>query len=163
MGDAADFPPGAVKAQDKAALAGKIFRINRDGSIPNDNPFYALSTGTARAVWTYGHRNPQGLAFRPGTPELWSTEHGPEVNDELNFIVKGKNYGWPSCTGTAACPSIPDYQAAVRQYEPDGKNTIAISDLIFYDVVQVSEWKGKLFFVSLKTGRLYEVTLEDTA
>jgi aldose sugar dehydrogenase len=163
MGDAADFPPGPSKAQDKAALAGKIFRINLDGSIPSDNPFFASSVGAARAVWSYGHRNPQGLAFRPGTLELWSTEHGPNVNDELNVIVKSKNYGWPLCTGTASCPTLPDYQAAVRQYEPDGSNTIAISDLTFYTSEVVPEWKGMLFFVSLKTGRLYQVTLEGTA
>jgi aldose sugar dehydrogenase len=163
MGDAADLPPGPSKAQDKAALAGKIFRINLDGSIPSDNPFFASSVGAARAVWSYGHRNPQGLAFRPGTLELWSAEHGPNVNDELNVIVKGQNYGWPLCTGTASCPTLPDYQAAVRQYEPSGNTTIAISDLTFYNSSGVPEWKGKLFFVTLKTGRLYQVTLEGTA
>jgi glucose/arabinose dehydrogenase len=162
MGDAADYPPGPQKAQDKSSLSGAVFRINQDGSIPTDNPFFSSLTGQARAVWTFGHRNPQGLAFEPWTGALWSTEHGPERNDELNLIQAGKNYGWPVCTGVVVtCGNIPaaDYKPAVAQYEPDGSNTIAISDLTFYTATAFPEWRGNLFFVSLKTGRLYRLTL----
>jgi glucose/arabinose dehydrogenase len=74
--------------------AGKIHRIKDDGSIPADNPF--INTKDAMAsVWSYGHRNPQGLAIHPQTGELWETEHGPRGGDEVNLIQKGKNFGWP--------------------------------------------------------------------
>lgn len=82
-------------AQDLNKLHGKILRLNDDGTIPNDNPF------NNSPVWTYGHRNPQGIDWYPGTDILWSTEHGPSGfdgpggGDEVNVIVKGANYGWP--------------------------------------------------------------------
>jgi len=79
-------------AQDRANLAGKVLRINRDGTIPSDNPF-----GTP--VWSYGHRNPQGLAF-DSQGRLWEQEFGNNVMDETNLIVRGGNYGWPRCEGT---------------------------------------------------------------
>jgi glucose/arabinose dehydrogenase len=158
MGDAPGLAGGANKAQDKTSLGGKIFRINPDGSIPNDNPFFASLTGSAKALWTLGHRNPQGLGFQPGTNLLWSTEHGPDIKDELNLIKKGKNYGWPDCGGIDAC-NVPDYQPAVKAYEPDNSTTVAISDLIFYGGEAFPAWKGSLLFVTLKTGRLYRVEL----
>ncbi|MGW3961005.1 PQQ-dependent sugar dehydrogenase [Amycolatopsis sp. NPDC005003] len=79
-------------AQDLANLAGKVLRINRDGTVPSDNPF-----GTP--VWSYGHRNPQGLAF-DSQGRLWEQEFGNNVMDETNLIVRGGNYGWPLCEGT---------------------------------------------------------------
>jgi aldose sugar dehydrogenase len=175
MGDAADYNAdadgagdptedgtgsGASKAQVLNSLSGKIFRINQDGSIPADNPFFNTLTGQYRAIWSYGHRNPQGLAFRPGTSELWSTEHGPDRNDELNHIIAGKNYGWDTCTGVVAtCSNYTNYKAATRAYEPNQNNTIAISDMVFYNRHVFPEWHGHLLFVSLKTGRLYRVEL----
>lgn len=75
-------------AQDINSLAGKILRINKDGTIPSDNPF-------GNYVFSYGHRNPQGLAWHPATKQLYASEHGPTRNDEINIIIKGKNYGWP--------------------------------------------------------------------
>lgn len=147
-----------ANAQDQSKLSGKIFRINPDGSIPSDNPFYNQVSGSARAIWTLGHRNPQGLVFQPGTNTLWSTEHGPDINDELNVIEKGKNYGWPNCTGTqASCPGVSNYKPAVAQYEPDSSNTVAPSDMIFYTADTFPQWKGSLLFVTLKTGRLYRL------
>jgi aldose sugar dehydrogenase len=175
MGDAADYNAdadgagdpagdgtgnGDFKAQVKDSLAGKIFRINYDKSIPSDNPFFATSSGAARAVWSYGHRNPQGLAFQPGTDALWSTEHGPNIRDELNVIEKSKNYGWPTCTGTVAtCSNYTDYKPAVAQYEPDSSTTIAASDIAFFNANSFPEWRGSLLMVSLKTGRIYRLTL----
>jgi aldose sugar dehydrogenase len=176
MGDAANFPPGPIKAQDKNVLAGKTFRLNLDGSIPSDNPFYSSSVGQARAVWTYGHRNQQGLAFQPGTGMLWSTEHGWNSRDELNIIRKGKNYGWPYCAGTQAYgkaervpadgnyPCVGDgltssnYQPAIKAYEPDF--TVAMSDMTFYTGTPFPKWKNNLFFVTLKTGRIYRLQLD---
>ncbi len=143
-------------AQAPAFLGGKTFRINRDGSNPADNPF------GASPVWTLGHRNPQGLAFDPVTGALWSSEHGPEKRDELNIIRKGMNYGWPKCEGTtAACPGIANYAPAIRQYEDS--STIAISDIVFYTGDAFPAWRNQLFFVSLKTGRLYRALVRNDA
>ena len=153
MGDAGK----AGGAQDLNYRGGKIFRLNLDGSVPADNPF------KGSAVWSLGHRNPQGLRFRPteipgGTDELWSTEHGPDTQDELNLIVKGGNYGWPSCRGTDKCPGIENYQAAKAEF--DHNDTVATSDLIFYDGKAFPQWKDSILFVTLKTGRLYRITLD---
>ena len=84
-GEAAD----PTVAQDTGSRLGKILRYNPNGSIPNDNPF-----GAGNPVWSYGHRNPFGLAHKPGTGKIYSSENGPSCDDELNFIVKGRNYGW---------------------------------------------------------------------
>lgn len=149
MGDAAN----TANSQDLKSKAGKIHRVGLDGSIPNDNPF------PNSTVWSYGHRNPQGLAFQPGTNRLWSTEHGPNTDDELNIIVKGKNYGWPDCKGTERCSNLKDYQAAVASYNPG--ETIAISDLVFYTGNAFPDWKNDILFVSLKTGRLYHLNIND--
>ncbi len=185
MGDAGDAPsnvPGefgyAAKAQSLRLLAGKIFRLNPDGSIPTDNPFYDQTSGTARAIWTLGHRNPQGLAFQPETRLLWSTEHGPNTRDELNILRKGKNYGWPRCSGTQPFGTVltvnadnitfnctgsdlrESYQPAVREYAGGNEPTIAPSNLVFYNAHAFPQWKGNLFFVTLKTGRLYRLELK---
>ena len=147
LGDATS----AGGAQDVAYLGGKIFRLNRDGSIPADNPF------PQSPVWSFGHRNPQGLAFRPGDGSLWSTEHGPDTQDEVNRIEKGGNYGWPLCRGADPCPGLADYHAAQAEFEHD--RTIAISDLIFYRGDAFPDWRGDILFVALKTGRLYRLDL----
>jgi glucose/arabinose dehydrogenase len=73
---------------------GKIHRLNDDGTIPEDNPFYNTK-GAIKSIWSYGHRNPQGTCFHPVTGELWETEHGPRGGDEINLIKPGLNYGWP--------------------------------------------------------------------
>ncbi|WP_410641769.1 PQQ-dependent sugar dehydrogenase [Amycolatopsis sp. lyj-346] len=95
-------------AQDRANLAGKVLRINRDGTVPSDNPF-----GTP--VWSYGHRNPQGLAF-DSQGRLWEQEFGNSVMDETNLIVRGGNYGWPRCEGTTGSCGEPGFVAPKRTY-----------------------------------------------
>lgn len=85
------------EAQSLDSHLGKILRLRSDGSIPSDNPF-ASATDALPEVWSLGHRNPQGLAIRPGTNELYSSEHGPTGGDELNVIRPGENYGWPLVT-----------------------------------------------------------------
>lgn len=167
-------------AQNLDSLAGKILRIRPDGSIPPDNPF------PGSPVWSYGHRNPQGLGFDPETGRLWSTEHGENTNDELNFIEAGKNYGWPFCVGEyeygttwgqkrrewwqfwedqyidQVCEgrnlNKAVYRPAVKSYYPH--STVAISDLVFYHGDAFPDWRGSLFFVTLKTGRLMRVILD---
>jgi aldose sugar dehydrogenase len=142
----------AEQAQSLDYLGGKIFRINLDGSIPTDNPF------KDSPVWTYGNRNPQGLRFRPGTDEFWSTEHGPDTQDELNLIVKGGNYGWPKCRGIDPCAGLKGYHPAIAEF--NRHDTVATSDLIFYSGKLKPEWQGNILFVSLKTGRLYRLALD---
>jgi glucose/arabinose dehydrogenase len=90
------------RGQDKLAQSlkthnGKVLRLNMDGSAPNDNPF-VNQTGALKEIWSYGHRNPQGLFFDKQTGTLYEQEHGPMGGDEINHIVKGKNYGWPLIT-----------------------------------------------------------------
>ncbi len=85
------------RAQDLSDAHGSIIRLNRDGSIPQDNPFVGQA-GARPEIWTYGHRNPQGLAIDPQTGIMWAHEHGPMGGDELNIIQRGKNYGWPIIT-----------------------------------------------------------------
>ena len=89
-GDANDPP----LAQRLDSLSGKILRIKSDGAIPADNPF-VNRTNANGAIWSYGHRNPQGLAFQTGTGALFAPEHGPDHGDEINLVRKGQNHGWP--------------------------------------------------------------------
>ncbi|WP_333821432.1 PQQ-dependent sugar dehydrogenase [Ohtaekwangia sp.] len=84
-------------AQNLGNHLGKVLRLNEDGSVPNDNPFVATA-GAKPEIWSYGHRNPQGLVYNKTTGELWNVEHGPKGGDELNKVEKGKNYGWPVIT-----------------------------------------------------------------
>lgn len=84
-------------AQDLSSYIGKIVRIRTDGSVPHDNPFVSV-TGARPEIWSYGHRNPQGLAYDESGERLWSHEHGPMGGDELNLILPGRNYGWPVIT-----------------------------------------------------------------
>jgi aldose sugar dehydrogenase len=192
MGEAGEGPSnvngeagGAAKAQSLNLLSGKIFRINSDGSIPNDNPFFSSTSGSLRAIWTFGHRNPQGLAFQPGTGLLWSAEHGQDTRDELNVIKRGKNYGWPACAGTQRFNTTisppfdieyncrprnefsnltaANYQPAVREYA-GGTNgnapTIAPSNLTFYQGTAFPTLQGHLLMATLKTNRLYRLQIE---
>lgn len=103
-GDATGTPAEAAAAQDSTALAGKVLRLDPDGSVPADNPF------PGSYVWSYGHRNAQGIAFEPGTGRLVATEHGTggKGNNELNIIERGRNYGWPTVIGTAHDPRFAD-------------------------------------------------------
>ena len=93
LGDRWDGP----RAQDLSDTAGSIARIKTDGMVPEDNPFIA-TPGARSEIWSYGHRNPQGLAFDRATGQLWSDEHGPQGGDELNLVRPGGNYGWPVAT-----------------------------------------------------------------
>jgi glucose/arabinose dehydrogenase len=95
MGDA-DQP---FDAQNPSRLNGKILRVNRDGTIPADNPIWPGKSAPTR-VYSIGHRNPQGIAFEPGTGRAYAVEHGPDRDDEINWIRPGRNYGWPCVTGS---------------------------------------------------------------
>ena len=86
-----------INPQDITRDCGKIYRLNDDGTIPKDNPFVD-SKDAKKAIWSYGHRNPQGMEIHPETKDIWTHEHGPKGGDEINIIRKGKNYGWPIIT-----------------------------------------------------------------
>ncbi|HEX6139818.1 MAG TPA: PQQ-dependent sugar dehydrogenase [Candidatus Limnocylindria bacterium] len=149
MGDANQ----SLDAQDPARLNGKVLRINRDGSIPADNP--VMPGAAARsAVYSMGHRNPQGIAFRPGSDQVFTAEHGPELNDEINRIVPGANYGWPCYTGAGlpyvADPACGPANAYSNPAWASGASTIATSGLAFADGLPWADDDGGLFVAQLK-------------
>jgi quinoprotein glucose dehydrogenase len=86
-----------VNPQDITRDGGKVYRLNMDGSIPKDNPFVG-ENNAKEAIWSYGHRNPQGMDINPKTGDIWVHEHGPRGGDEINLVKKGANYGWPVIT-----------------------------------------------------------------
>jgi glucose/arabinose dehydrogenase len=135
-------------AQNPSHHHGKILRLNADGSVPADNPFVGRE-GFAPEIWSYGHRNPQGLAINRETGDLWDTEHGPQGGDELNLIQPGKNYGWPVITygmnygvGT---PIGPREKEGFEQPAAFWVPSIATSGLMIYHGDKFPMWKGNAF------------------
>lgn len=151
------------EAHNLARDNGKIIRIKTDGSIPADNPFVGRD-GARGEIWSYGHRNPQGLAFRPGTDELWEQEHGPRGGDEVNIIDKGKNYGWPvigygvDYSGAKIHESTA--KAGMEQPVKYWVPSIAPSGMAFYTGDLFARWKGNLFVGALKDQMLVRLTLD---
>jgi glucose/arabinose dehydrogenase len=141
MGDAGN----ADTAQDLSSLNGKILRLNADGTIPEDNPF------PGSTVYSYGHRNPQGLAWQPGTGRLYSTEHGSSATDEVNLIEAGQNYGWPIIRGDESQANLisPVIHSGVVTWAPSGA---AFADN--------GPWEGSLLFVGLRGQSLYRLLLD---
>lgn len=143
--------------QDLQSLGGKVLRVGSNGTIPTDNPFYGRG-GDARYVWSYGHRNVQGLAFRPGTRELWSAEHGSYRDDEVNLIARGANYGWnpvPSDGKPGYNESVPmtdsdEFPAAVKAKWSSGDPTVATSGLTFLADSSWGRWQGAMAVALLK-------------
>lgn len=139
--------------QDITRDGGKIYRLHDDGSIPEDNPFVD-EEGAKKAIFSYGHRNPQGLALRPETGEIWEHEHGPRGGDEVNLIKKGANYGWPilsfgiNYSGTEFAEDTA--RAGMRQPEWYWDPSIAPSGMAFVTSDRYPEWKGHLLVGSLK-------------
>ena len=132
-------------AQDKDSMGGKIFRIHLDGSIPEDNPF------ADSAVYSYGHRNPQGLAWHPETGQLYSSEHGQSAHDEINRIEPGKNYGWPVVEGDET------KEGMVSPILYSGNETWAPSGMTF---ISEGPWKNQLLVANLRGNQLLKVELE---
>jgi aldose sugar dehydrogenase len=150
-------------AQDLASPNGKIHRVYDDGRIPTDNPFVGRS-GAIESIWTYGHRNPQGLAFHPVTGMLWATEHGPRGGDELNRIERGRNYGWPVITygmnhdGTAL--SARTAQAGMEQPVIQWTPSIAVCGIEFYAGRRFPNWRHNLFVTALAHEELRRLVVE---
>lgn len=138
--------------QNLQSLGGKVLRIRSDGSIPRSNPFYSKG-GNARAVWSYGHRNIQGLTFRKGKNQMWTAEHGPARDDEVNKILKGRNYGWSPTPGYNEARSMTDKSRYPKAYSAkwrSGSSTVATSGATFVTGSQWQSWNGKLFVAKLK-------------
>lgn len=146
-------PPVAIEgelirqqAQNLQSRLGKIVRLNDDGSIPSDNPF--VNGEGDRAVWSYGHRNIQGLAVDPATNRVWATEHGARGGDELNLVQAGQNYGWPLVTHSREYSGGEISPDRSRPGLVDPKqvwSTIAPSGLMVYSSDRVPAWRGNLF------------------
>jgi glucose/arabinose dehydrogenase len=135
------------RAQDLNDHAGSVLRIRSDGSVPEDNPFVGRSDARPE-IYSFGHRNPQGLAFRPGTDELWEQEHGPRGGDEINLIKPGANYGWPILTFGRAYSGLPMGEGTTRPGMEDPlfhwTPSIAPSGMAFYTGDAFPGWQGDL-------------------
>jgi glucose/arabinose dehydrogenase len=140
------------QAQNLGDDLGKIIRIRPDGSVPPDNPFVGKAAAKPE-IWSYGHRNPQGLALHPVTGGLWEHEHGPRGGDEVNIIEKGKNYGWPvigygiDYSGAKIHEST--HKAGMEQPLKYWVPSIAPSGMTFYTGNLFATWRGSLFLGAL--------------
>ena len=133
-------------AQDLSSLAGKILRINRDGSTPRDNPFSSM-------IYSSGHRNPQGLDWHPATGDLWGSEHGNSGNDEINVIDRGSNYGWPRIEGAQTFPGM---QPPITFYTP----SIAPSGASFYRGQRFPAFVNNFFVGTLRGTHILRVRVD---
>ncbi|KGT93673.1 PQQ-dependent sugar dehydrogenase [Enterobacter cancerogenus] len=145
----------SLSAQQLDKLSGKIVRLTQNGEIPADNPFVQRKDARGE-IWSYGMRNPQGLAFNPWTQQMWESEHGPRGGDEVNIPQKGKNYGWPLATYGIdySGQKVPEAQgthvAGTEQPQFWWKVSPAISGMAFYNSARFPQWKNSLFIGALK-------------
>ena len=151
------------EAQNLDNHIGTILRLRLDGSLPGDNPFIGIS-GARPEIWSYGHRNPQGLIYDRPTRRLWSIEHGPRGGDEINLVQKGRNYGWPvisygkeywSPLAVGEGTHKEGMEQPVKQYTP----SIAPGSLLLYRGDAFPAWRGNLFSGALKLTHLNRVAL----
>ena len=160
IGDRGDRP----RAQDPFDAAGKVLRINKDGSIPKDNPF-ADGKKALPQIWSLGHRNPQGATLDRDTGQLWTLSHGARGGDEINTPEPGKNYGWPiisygkhySGGKIGKGISAQGLEQPVYYWDP----SIAPSGLDFYSSDLIPQWKGNLFAGALKDQLLARLEIKD--
>jgi len=163
-------------AQDLDKLQGKLVRLHPDGSVPADNPFAGragvptkIPPKTRPEIWSYGHRNPQGMALNPWTGALWLHEHGPRGGDEINLPQPGKNYGWPRATHGINYSGlvIPEshgttYPGTEAPHHYWAKSP-AISGMAFYDHARFPAWQRSLFIGALAERALIRLTLQGDA
>ena len=152
-----------ARAQDMADMAGKIFRIERDGGIPADNPFLA-DPKAAPAIMAYGVRNAQGMAINPWTGAAWYHEHGARGGDEVNILVPGANYGWPLVTHGVDYSGLPIGSGKTRPGVTDPVHvwvpSIAPSGMAFYDSEAIPGWRGSLLVGALAGNMLVRLELD---
>ena len=146
-------------SQNLASPLGKIHRLNDDGTVPKDNPF-VHTPGALGSIWTYGHRNPEGLTFDPATGIFWETEHGPVGGDEVNIVEPGKNYGWGMATfglepgiGRLHATGVTD---PVTFFNP----SIGPSGIAFYSGNKFPAWKGNLFITGMVGEKLIRAQIK---
>ncbi len=150
-------------AQDLSTHLGKVIRINRDGSVPADNPFVGRA-GVLPEIWSYGHRNIQGAAIHPQTGKLWINEHGPLGGDEVNVPQPGRNYGWPlvswgdhySGKDIPDPPSRPDLAQSIHRWTP----VIAASGMEFYTGERFKAWQGSVLNGGLVAQAVVRLSLD---
>ncbi len=153
-----------VNPQDITRDGGKVYRLNDDGSIPEDNPF-VNEPNAKKAIYSYGHRNPQGMVLHPETGKIWVHEHGPKGGDEINIIKKGANYGWPvvsfgvNYSGTSFTDKTEQegMEPPIHYWDP----SIAPSGMAFITSDNYPDWKGNLMVGSLKFSYMDKVVLKD--
>ena len=151
-------------AQQLDTHPGSLIRINEDGTVPTDNPF-TKQPGVKTEIYSYGHRNMQGITLHPQTQLIWTHEHGPQGGDEININRPGANYGWPVITygvnyviGTAIGEGT--HLAGMEQPVYKWVPSIAPSGMLFYTADRFPNWRGNLFVGSLKFGLLVRLELE---
>ena len=157
IGDAED----TVNAQSLTSLAGKILRVNPDGSAPSNNPFFSNANINAKKVFSLGHRNSYGFTFHGHTGHLWETENGPQDSDEINHVVAGGNYGWPTVRGIANNGSFRD-PIAVFFAPPCSPCTIAPTAIISIpenSTVYPVAYRNNLLFVDFNSGKIRRLVL----
>lgn len=153
-----------VNPQDITRDGGKVYRLNPDGSIPDDNPFVGKE-GAKTAIYSYGHRNPQGMDRHPATGQIWIHEHGPRGGDEVNKVKKGANYGWPvlsfgiNYSGTEFAEDTA--RAGMEEPEWYWDPSIAPSGMAFVTSDIYSNWQGDLLVGSLKFNYIVYCQIED--
>lgn len=143
-------------SQNLNSLNGKVLRLNLDGTVPDDNPF------PGSYIWSWGHRNAQGLVISPsGT--IYSSEHGPSSDDEVNIIEKGRNYGWPNVKGFCDQATENSFCADSNVFEPIAAwtPTLAVAGTDFYDHAEIPAWKNSLLVTSLKAARMVALKLSE--
>lgn len=163
IGDRGVDPP---RAQDLGDHAGTLLRLNDDGSVPADNPFVGQE-GVLPEIFSYGHRNIQGLIVHPETGEIWATEHGPRGGDELNRVEPGKNYGWPVVSLGRNYRTEQTYFAdTLRRKEGmvdpwiDWTPALAPSGLAYVDGERFPRWKGNLLAGGLRSEQVRRIVFE---
>jgi glucose/arabinose dehydrogenase len=153
----------AYQAQSLDNHFGKVLRLNEDGSVPADNP-YAKRWKALPEIWSYGHRNVQGLAWRAGTDEMWTSEHGPKGGDEVNREAPGANFGWPMVTWGVdySGQTIATQQTGAGYTDPMAYwvPSIGVAGIDFYAGERFPAWRGDLFAGALRATHLRRIDLE---
>ncbi|MDP3717569.1 MAG: PQQ-dependent sugar dehydrogenase [Acidobacteriota bacterium] len=170
LGDRQVPPTGNLEAhpaQDLTNHHGTIVRLHDDGRVPADNPFVSRA-GARPEIWSYGHRNVQGIAVQPETGDVFATEHGPMGGDELNRILPGLNYGWPVVGfGVNYTSGLAIHQGTMREGMEQPRHiwvpSIGISGGMFYTGDRFAQWKGNYFTAGMSGQQLARLTMKGTS
>lgn len=168
LGDRQVPPEGDLENHPAQLLTdhhGAMIRLNEDGSVPDDNPFVGRDDALPE-IWSWGHRNVQGLAIDPQTGAVWATEHGPQGGDELNLIEPGANYGWPVVGyGVNYRTGLAIHEGTMREGMANPAHvwvpSIGVSGLVLYDGDVFPDWRGDLFSGGLSGQRVDRLEMED--